>query len=315
MDRSGDARASGAGTNRRVAITGATGFLGRALERALRAGGHRVVRIVRSPARAGAEDVVWDPAVAALDPRAIEGCDAVVHLAGEPIDQRWNDSVKVAIRASRVESTGQLARAIATLDRRPTVFISGSAMGIYGDRGDEELDERSRPGSGFLAEVVQAWEAAAEPARSAGVRVVHPRTGVVLGTSGGALARMLPPFKLGAGATLGDGKQWSSWIALGDWVAAAQFALATDSLHGPYNAVSPHPVTNAAFTEALGHALHRPTIASAPRFALRLLFGEMTDDVLLASQRARPRALEQAGFHFGQPLLEGALRAELSARD
>lgn len=292
----------------RVLVSGATGFIGSALVRRLAQEGIAVRRLVRRDPAAGSDDVRWDPQRGTIDPRALDGIDGVVHLAGERIDQRWNESVKRELRESRIRSTDLLARTIASAPTRPGVMVSGSAMGIYGDRGDELLDERSAIGDDFLARLTAAWEAAAQPAATAGVRVVHPRTGIVLAAHGGALARMLPPFKLGVGGPTGSGRQWMSWIALSDMVEALLFALHTESLSGPANFVAPEPVQNAEFARALGHALHRPALIPTPKFALDLLFGrEMVEATVLASQRVAPRALLDAGFAFGEPSLEGAL--------
>jgi len=298
---------------RRVLISGATGFIGGGLTERLAREGVEVLRLtrrVRTP-----QDVQWDPEGGTFDAHALDGVDAVVNLAGEKIDQRWSSDRKQQIRESRLRATTLLARAIADRADRPRVFVSGSAVGIYGDRGDEILDERSPLGDDFLARLAQEWEDAARPAAMAGVRVVHPRTGIVLGAHGGALARMLTPFRLGAGGPMGDGRQWMSWIALGDMVAALMFALRSDDLVGPANFTAPEPARNAELTAALGRAVHRPAVVPTPTFALKLLFGgEMVDATLLASQRALPRALLAAGFEFRHPRLEDALRHELNVK-
>lgn len=294
-----------------VAVTGATGLIGTALVDALRRDGVRVRRLVRSANDGGAGEVVWDPARAVLNPGELRGVDAVVHLAGEPVGERWSREKKRRIRDSRVEGTALLARALAAMDAPPRTLLSASAVGIYGDRGDELLSEDSAPGDDFLAGVAQAWEAAADPARAAGIRVVLPRFGVVLSPRGGALEKLLPPFKLGVGGKLGSGRQWVSWIGLGDAVRAVRFLLDTPSLAGPVNVTAPTPVTNAALTEAVGHAVGRPTFTTVPATALRLMMGEMADATLLASQRAVPRRLLDAGFRFEHPEVAGALRAEL----
>lgn len=306
------ARREGAGSRAEVvAITGATGFIGSALVDDLAAAGHTVRRLVRSERHRRPGDVMWDPAVGRLDPHALEGVDAVVHLAGEPIAQRWTTETKRRIRESRVGSTELLARTIASRARPPRVFVSGSAMGIYGDRGDEELDEASAVGRDFLAEVATAWEAAAEPAARAGVRVVKVRTGLVLSPRGGALAKLLLPFRMGAGGRVGSGRQWVSWIGLADAVGAIMHALATEALAGPVNLAAPAPVTNAELTETLARVLRRPAIVPIPAFALRLVFGEMGEATLLASQRMRARRLLESGYRFRYPTLEPALRHEL----
>lgn len=293
----------------RVAITGATGLIGRALTESLTRDGHSVLRLTRSPD--GPTDVMFDPARRLLDATALRDIDAAVHLAGEPIAQRWNSSVQRRIRESRVQGTRLVAETIASLAERPAVLVSGSAVGYYGDRGDEVLTEESAPGSGFLAEVTVAWEGAAEAARDAGIRVVHPRMGVVLSSHGGALERMLLPFRLGLGGRVGDGRQWLSWISLDDAVRALRHAMETPALQGPANVVGPAPVTNAVFTEALGRALHRPTLIPIPKFALRAIFTEMADATLMASQRAVPEALASSGFAFTHADIDSALAAVL----
>lgn len=294
----------------RVAITGATGLIGRALDEALVRDGHTVVRLTRAPRQA--TDVLFDPARRLLDPAALRGVDAVVHLAGEPIAQRWNTAVQRRIRESRVQGTRLVAETLASLQDRPAVLVSGSAVGYYGDRGDEVLTEASAPGADFLSEVTVAWEGAAEAARDAGIRVVHPRMGVVLSAHGGALERMLLPFRLGLGGRVGDGGQWLSWISLEDAVGALRHAIDTPALQGPVNVVGPAPVTNAEFTDALGRVLHRPTLLPIPKFALRAVFSEMADATLIASQRAVPRALEATGFEFAHRDVESALAAALT---
>jgi uncharacterized protein len=294
--------------NMRIAVTGTTGFIGSALVPALRRRGHHVVRVLRDGSGPTSDTIAWDPARAVLDAASLAGLDAVVHLGGVSVDERWTGEYKRAIMTSRVDSTALLARALATLRPAPTVFIAASAVGIYGDRGDEILDERSPPGTGFLADVGRAWEAAASPARDAGIRTVHARFGVVLSRAGGALAKMLPIFELGAGGTIGHGSQWMSWIARDEVVRIIEYALETTAVSGPVNVTAPTPVTNAEFTKTLGHVLHRPTIATVPAFVLRLAYGELADAALLASQRVVPRVLEQLGFAFQYPTLDVALR-------
>ena len=252
--------------------------------------------------------MVWDPAGGVLHATVLEGVDAVVHLAGETIAQRWTPAAKRRIRDSRVIGTRLIAETMARLDKGPRVLIVSSATGYYGSRGDEWLDEGSAPGTDFLAEATGAWERAADAARAAGVRVVHVRTGLAMSPRGGALAKLLTPFRFGVGGRLGDGRQWMSWIALDDLVAVFRFALDTDVLTGAVNAVSPSPVTNAEFTSTLARALSRPAVMTLPAIALRALFGEMAVGTLLASQRARPLVLERAGFRFAYPVLEDALR-------
>jgi uncharacterized protein len=295
-----------------VAITGASGFIGHALTERLRANGRRVRRLVRSARSGSPDDIVWDPMRGVLAPRDLEGAEAVIHLAGEPIAHRWTSARRQAIRDSRVRGTELLARAIATLDRKPSVLLSGSAVGYYGDRGDEAVSEESAPGTDYLGGVAQEWETAAGAARDAGVRVVLLRTGIVLNPHGGALERMLPPFRLGVGGPLGSGRQWMSWIARADHLRAMEHALATTGLHGPVNFVAPNPVTNAEFAATLGRVLGRPSLVPAPAFALELLYGEMARATLLAGQRVLPKALLRSGFRFEYPTLEEALRFELA---
>jgi uncharacterized protein (TIGR01777 family) len=298
---------------RTIAITGATGLIGTALVTRLHASGYAVRRLLRSPRDAGPGDVVWDPARGALPHMALDGVDAIVHLAGEPVAHRWTSERKRAIRDSRVRSTELLAQAVRALERKPRVLLGGSALGYYGDRGDELLDETSSPGSDFLAQTCVDWERATAPAADAGVRVVLLRTGIVLSPRGGALARLLPIFRLGAGGPIGSGRQWLSWIGLADHVRAILHALATDSMRGPANLVAPNPVTNADFATTLGRVLARPALVPVPAFALELLYGEMARATLLAGQRALPKSLMANRFEFEQPTLEGALRAELLA--
>jgi len=296
---------------RTIAISGASGLVGTALARALQSGGHRVVRLVRRPP--GADEVRWDPAGGTIDAAGLEGVDGVVHLAGESIaDGRWTSARKRRIRDSRVEGTRLLAGALGRLARKPAVLVSASAIGIYGDRGDEELDEASAPGRGFLADVGRAWEAATADAATAGIRVVLPRLGIVLAPDGGALAKMLPPFRLGLGGPLGPGTQWMSWITLEDTVRVLLAALERPALSGPVNATAPAPVTNAEFTRLLAAAVHRPAIFPVPALALEVLFGEMAREALLASQRVIPRRLTAAGFVFEDPVLGPALRRIVS---
>ncbi len=307
-------------------MTGASGFLGRALCAALPAQGHRVVRFVRARDSAGAgpasppasppsEAIAWDPARGVLDPALLAGLDAVVNLAGAGLaDRPWTAGRKRELIASRVRSTELLATALARAResagpaRGPRVFVSASAVGWYGDRGDESLSESSAPGTGFLAELARDWEGAAEAARRAGLRVVHPRTGLVLSPRAGVLARLETPFRLGAGGPLGSGRAWWSWITLRDWIRVVGFALEHDALAGPVNAVSPQPVRQRVMARALGRALGRPAVLPAPAFALRAVLGrELADEMLLASQRVLPTALLAAGFVFDDPELAPAL--------
>ncbi|SOD04078.1 hypothetical protein SAMN05216486_1232 [bacterium JGI 053] len=297
-------------TPMRVAVAGASGLLGSALVRRLAADGHTVLRMVRRAPR-GADEVRWDPTAGRVDAAALEGVNAVVNLAGENVAERWTPARKARIRESRAGATRLLATTLAGLKRKPRVLVNASAVGLYGDRADERLDETSAAGGGFLAEVVREWEAAAEPASAAGIRVVLPRFGVVLSARGGALAKMLTPFRLGAGGTLGSGSQWMSWISLDDAVALMELAIHDERLTGPVNAVA-GAVTNQQFAHTLGHVLNRPSLVPVPAFALKLAFGEMAGETILASQRAEPRVLTQLGYSFVHPELEGALRAALA---
>ena len=294
-----------------VVVTGATGLIGRALVTSLRAAGHPVTRLVRAADATrpgGVTDSRWDPAARTIDAAALDGAWAVVHLAGAGIAGKWTEEHKRAVTDSRVKGTTLLATTLAKLDRKPTVFASGSAIGFYGDRGDETLDESSKAGAGFLADVVTRWEAATAPAEAAGIRTAHLRTGIVLSTKGGALKQQLLPFKLGLGGRLGSGAQYLPWITLDDEVAAIQFVLDTPSLHGPVNLTAPNPVTNASFTKALGGALHRPTLIPIPLVALRALYGsEMVQEMLLSSARVLPKALLAEGFTFGKTDVASAL--------
>jgi len=296
----------------RVVLSGSGGLIGGALAPALSGAGHEVVRLVRSEARPGAAR--WDPAAGVLDERDLHGADAVVHLAGAGIgDRRWTAARRTEILDSRVRGTELLARTVAGMRRPPAVLVSASAVGWYGDRGDEVLTEDSSGGTGFLASVCRAWEGATAPAEEAGVRVVHLRSGVVLARHGGALARQLPLFRAGLGGRLGSGRQWLSWITLEDEVAVVVRVLGDATLVGPVNACSPSPVTNAQFTRTLARVLHRPAIARVPRIALRaFLGGELADELVLASQRAVPARLLAAGFSFGLDALEGALASVLA---
>lgn len=292
-----------------ILVSGATGLVGRALSRRLEADGHVVRRMVRNASPHSSEAVYWDPAKGILSPDDLEGLDAVVHLAGEPIASgRWTEERKARIRDSRVLGTRLLCERLAACKQPPSTLIAASAMGYYGSRGDEVLTEDSAAGSGFLAEVCQAWEASTESARTADIRVVNLRIGLVLSASGGAMAKMLPPFKCGLGGTLGGGKPWMSWIHLDDLVGAIVHGLTIPELSGPVNGVAPSPVTNKTFTKTLGKVLGRPTILPAPTPVLRTLLGEMADEMLLASMRIKPDRLITSGYTFQFPELEGALR-------
>ena len=296
-----------------VVISGARGLIGSALTASLHQDGHRVVRLVRG-GLTGEDEIGWDPDSGRIDAPALEGVDAVVHLAGEGIGERkWTDAQKRRIRESRVRGTAALAGAVASREHKPRVFVSGSAIGYYGNRGDEVLSESSDPGHGFLSDVCVAWEAETQPAADAGVRTVNVRTGIVLAKHGGALQQMLLPFKLGIGGKQGSGKQWMSWIALADEVAALRCAIDDERLHGPVNLTAPNPVTNAEFAHTLGRVLHRPTVLPTPLLPLKLRYGgELVEALLLASQRVAPTALESVNFGYQYPVLQGALEAILS---
>jgi uncharacterized protein len=294
----------------KIAVSGASGFLGSALVPALASAGHDVLRLVRRPP-AGSDEIEWDPASGSIDAAALVGVEAIVNVSGANIGRRWTDERKQEILDSRVDTTALLAVTAAALEPRPRVLVCAGGAGIYGDRGDEVLTEESSLGAGFLAEVGQAWEAAAEPAREAGIRVVNFRQGIVLAKEEGALARMLTPFRLGVGGRIGSGKQWWSWIALDDLVGAYLFVLEREDLAGPIDLTSPNPVTNSRFTSALGDVLRRPTVLPVPAVAIRMLFGEMGDAALLQGQRALPARLLDAGFSFAYEDVERALARAL----
>jgi len=291
-----------------ILLTGSSGLIGQALIPVLTSGGHRVTCLVRFKPRGGEPLVYWDPAGREIDAPKLEGSDAVVHLAGEPITGRWTAAKKRAIRDSRVSSTRLLCETLARLASRPRVFVAASASGYYGDRGDEVLREESEAGSSFLSQVCQEWERATTPALESGIRVVNLRIGFVLSPAGGGLAKMLPAFRMGAGGRIGSGKQYISWIGIDDLVQIILFAATTETLNGPVNAVAPHPVTNLVFTKTLGRVLGRPAIFPMPAFAVRIAFGEMGKELLLASARLEPARLLSAGYQFRFPELEGALR-------
>jgi len=294
----------------RVAVSGSTGLVGSEVVTVLSAAGHEVVLLVRRPPASGERAVRWDPVKQEVDAAGLEGLDAVVHLAGENIASgRWNAARKAAIRASRVNGTRFLCDALAGLDRPPKTLVCASAVGYYGDRGEERLTEESSPGTGFLAEVCREWEAASAPAARKGIRVVALRIGMVLSPKGGALARMLPLFRAGLGGVIGGGRQYVGWVALDDLPHIILHALHRDDLRGPVNAVAPRPVTNREFTGTLGAALSRPTPLPVPAFALRFAVGgEMADALLLASARVIPRRLEETGYRFRFAELSAALR-------
>lgn len=300
----------------KIAVTGASGLVGQALVHDWRAAGHSILAIGRrAPAASepSLQSVHWDPAAGVLAAHALDGADAVVHLAGESLAAgRWTAASKERVRASRVQGTQLIARSMTMLSARPRVLVCASAIGFYGDRGDEILTEDSAPGEGFLPDTCRQWEAAAQPARDAGIRVVHVRTGIVLTRAGGALPQMLVPFRFGAGGPLGSGRQWMSWISLPDLVSIFDRAVQDDTLHGAVNAVAPVPVTNAAFSRTLGAALHRPAVFRVPAAALRLLLGaEKADALLLSSTRVMPARLQAAGHPFRHAGLDAALREAL----
>lgn len=293
-----------------IVITGSSGLIGSALVPALTEAGHRPVRLVRREPRAGADEIRWQPAEGEIDAASLEGIEAVIHLAGAGIgDKRWNDEYKRVLVESRTEPTALLAETLASLDRPPSVLLSASAIGFYGDRGSDTLTEKSEAGTGFLADLVQRWEAAAAPAVEAGIRTAFLRTGIVLTTRGGALAKMLPLFRLGLGGRMGSGRQYWSWITLADEVAAIAHLLGAD-VSGPVNLTAPDPVTNTRFTDALGSALGRPTLLPVPAFGPKLLLGaEMAQSLLFDSQRILPEVLMGSGYRFIDENIDEALEA------
>ncbi|MCG3042091.1 TIGR01777 family oxidoreductase [Streptomyces fenghuangensis] len=294
----------------RIAVTGSSGLIGRALVDSLRADGHEVLRLVRRPARTG-EEVEWDPSRQYVDAAGLVGCDAVVHLAGAGVgDHRWTEAYKREIRDSRVLGTAAVAEAVASLDAPPRTLVVGSAIGYYGDTGDRAVDEDAPPGHGFLADVCQEWEEAAAPAEEAGVRTVYARTGLVVSRTGGAWGRLFPVFRAGLGGPLGSGRQYWSHISLHDHIAALRHLLDTGELSGPVNLTAPEPVTQREVAAAMGRVLHRPAVLPVPAFALRAVLGEFSTDVL-GSQRVLPRRLLESGFVFAFPGIEDAVRAAL----
>ena len=298
----------------KILVSGSHGLVGKALIKALTNDGHEVVKLVRRERAFGALEIEWHPNQGRLDTQHLEGLDAVVHLAGESIAAgRWTDERKRSIRESRTLGTSLLSESLAQLSNPPSVFVSASAIGYYGNRGDELLSELSEPGEDFLAGVCVEWEAATKAAVEKGIRTIHARFGIILDTEGGALAKMLTPFRMGVGGKVGDGKQWMSWIALGDVVGALKFLIADKSIRGAVNIVAPNPVTNSEFTRTFGRALSRPTIFPMPAFGARLAFGEMADALLLSSQRVAPSVLQDRGFPFHWPTLEPALRHILAS--
>ena len=303
-------------TGKRIVIGGSSGLIGSALVGALRDRGDSIVRLVREATEGGfdGETVVWGPRTGSLDPKVLEGADAVVVLNGVPIgEKRWNDERKALLRSSRIDAVGTVAKTMAGMSEPPPVLVAASAMGIYGDRGDDLLPETEPPGGGFFAELCAAWEGASRPARAAGIRVVNTRTGLVLSGRGGTLEPMVPLFRLGIGGRIGDGKQWWSWISEEDAVRAFLHCLDTE-ISGPVNIVSPNPVTNAEFTKALGSALHRPTILPIPRLGLNVRLGsELAEAVGYVSHRLVPEALESSGFSWNHPTIAEGLEAALSS--
>jgi uncharacterized protein len=297
----------------RILISGASGLIGTALTNSLTASGHAVTKLVRREAAEG--EFTWDPTAGKLDVSAFDDCDAVINLSGVNIgEKRWTDEHKRALLSSRVETTELLAATMAALDHKPTVFLSGSAVGWYGDRDDERLDELSAPGTDFLSDLCQKWEAATTAAHEAGIRTVHLRTGIVLSARGGALKKQIPLFKLGLGGRFGSGHQWQSWISIDDEVGAIKHLLSSD-IHGAVNLTAPNPVTNIEFTATLAKVLHRPAVLPIPMFGPRLLFGsELVEALLLSSQRVLPTALQRSGYEFKHETLDAALRDTLKRR-
>lgn len=297
--------------SQKIAISGATGLVGAELVRSLRLAGHATLTLSRRNTEA--DSILWDPSKGIMQPAALEGIDAVVHLAGENIaGSRWTTAVKERIRSSRVEGTRNLVKSLALLKTPPKTLVCASATGFYGNRGDERLNESSSAGSGYLADVCRAWETEAQGAEKLGIRVVRLRIGVVLSKKGGALAKMLLPFKLGVGGIIGSGKQFWSWVGLNDLVRIITFCLQNEAVSGAVNAVSPQAMTNYDFTKAVGEVLHRPTIFPMPAFAAKLALGQMAEDLLLSSVRVEPEKLQSLGFEFAQPDLMSCLRHELS---
>ncbi|WP_405993814.1 TIGR01777 family oxidoreductase [Streptomyces sp. NBC_00986] len=294
----------------RIAVTGASGLIGSALVRSLTADGHEVVRLVRRGAR-GADEVCWDPEGQYVDAAGLDGCDAVVNLAGAGVgDHRWTDAYKKQVRDSRVLGTAALAEAVAALDRPPRVWVNGSAIGFYGETGDRAVDESAPPGDGFLPSLCVEWEEATAPVQEAGVRTVFARTGLVVAREGGAWAKLFPLYKAGLGGRFGNGRQYWSFVALHDEVAAIRHLIDTDGLSGPFNLTAPNPLTNREISAAMGRVMRRPSLFTVPAPALKLVLGEMSGDVL-GSQRVLPKRLLESGFTFAFPEIEGAIRAAL----
>jgi uncharacterized protein len=295
----------------RILVSGISGPIGAALVPLLRSRGYEIVRLARGHST-GKEQISWDP-LEPVSPDSVSGFDAVIHLAGESIFGRWTVAKKAKIRNSRVVGTGNLAQALAEAKSKPQIFVCSSAIGYYGNRGDELLNESSAPGTGFLAEVCRDWEAATKPAIEAGIRTAQIRTGIVLSPRGGALGKMLTPFKLGLGGRVGDGRQWMSWIDVRDMVGAILHILKTDLLQGPVNMVAPKPVTNAVFTRTLAHVLMRPAMFPVPTFMVKTAFGEMGESTLLGSQRVEPARLVSTGYPFRFQDLRASLQNMLQS--
>ncbi len=296
-----------------ILISGSSGLVGSRIIQTLTADGHVAIPLVRRQPTDGTQRF-WNPDEGVLDPQVFDGIDGVIHLGGVNIaERRWSEKQKQRIRDSRVDSTTLLAKTMAALDRKPSVFVCASAIGYYGDRGDEELTEQSPAGEGYLPEICDAWERSTLPAVEAGIRVVNIRSGMVLAREDGALAKMLLPFKLGAGGVMGSGNQFWSWISIEDAARAYEFAVTCEELRGPVNGVSPDPVTNRTFTKCLGKVIHRPTIIPMPAFAARLAFGELADGLMLASANVIPTKLQAAGFEYRHPTIDAALTAILGS--
>jgi len=302
------------GVRMKILVSGSSGLIGRALVSFLAAGGHHVTRLVRSSLSPGEAQVFWNPAVGTVNAAGLEGFDAVVHLAGENIAERWTAKKKARIYESRAKGTRLLSESLGQVSKPPKILACASASGYYGDCGDEVVTEDRPAGSGFLARVCQEWEAATEPALRRGIRVINLRTGIVLTPAGGALASMLFPFRMGLGGRLGSGRQFWSWVAIDDVLGGILHTLTTETLHGPVNVAAPNPVTNREFTEILGRVLERPTVFPIPSFAVRLALGRMADELLLASARLAPARLLASGYQFRYSNLEDALRHLLGRR-
>ncbi len=292
----------------KILVTGSSGLIGSTLNSFLANGGHQVYKLVRGRADLLADEVAWDPHRGVINPTQLEGFDVVVHLAGESLLGKWTEAKKKGIRESRVNSTRLLSQTLCRLRKPPSVFICASAIGYYGNRGEDVLTEQSSKGEGFLADVCEEWEEAARPAVEEGIRTINLRIGAVLSPKGGALKQMLPIFRWCIGGALGTGMQYMSWIIIDDLIKVIDYVMHQQRLAGPINVVSPHPVTNKEFTKTLGHVLHRPTFLIVPKFAVRLIFGQMGEELLLSSQKVIPKKLEESGFLFTYPHLEEALR-------